>query len=243
VFRVIKEEIRNIKAHDPAARSAIEILFCYPGFHALVIHRVAHGAWQRGWLLLGRVLSQAGRSLTGIEIHPGARIGHRCFIDHGMGVVIGETAEVGDDVLMYHGVTLGGTSLKRGKRHPTVGSGVIIGAGAKILGAITVGVGARIGSNAVVVSDVPAGATMVGVPARVVVPRNRTDGAKFLAYGTPCGEQGDPMAQTMQALFQQVSALQHRLAVLEAQGTRDPPLAAALAADDIEVRGTTVKPC
>ena len=214
MFKHLREEIDSIMARDPAARSRVEVMLCYPGFHALLIHRVAHWAWKRRHTLVARVLSQAGRSLTGIEIHPGATIGCRLIIDHGMGVVIGETAEIGDDVHMYHGVTLGGTSLSHGKRHPTVGNGVIIGAGAKVLGAITVGDGARIGANAVVVTEVPPGVTMVGIPARAVQRRPRAD-ENFLAYGTPCGDLPDPVARAVNGLLDQVSALRHRVEELE----------------------------
>lgn len=212
-------------ARDPAARSRIEVALCYPGFHALLMHRVAHWAWTRKRYLLARLLSHLGRFLTGIEIHPGARIGQRLIIDHGMGVVVGETAEVGDDVHMYHGVTLGGTSLSHGKRHPTIGNGVIIGAGAKVLGAIAVGAGARIGANAVVVADVPPGVTVVGIPARVALRRPRTDGEKFLAYGMPCGDLPDPVACAVNGLLDQVSALRHRVEDLEKArgGTRPAP--------------------
>src|SRR5574340_411796 len=159
MFRAIREQIDTIFREDPAAKSTLEIFLCYPGFHAVLFHRLAHKLWNWRTPLLPRLISQWGRFLTGIEIHPGAKIGRRFFIDHGMGVVIGETTEIGDDVLLYHGVTLGGVSWKHGKRHPTLGNGVVVGAGAKILGPITVGDGAKIGSNAVVVKDVPAGAT------------------------------------------------------------------------------------
>ena len=152
MFSRLREDLASVRERDPAARSTLEVLTCYPGIHALMFHRLAHGAWQRGWHWLGRFLSHVGRFFTGIEIHPGAVIGRRVFIDHGMGVVIGETAEIGDDCTIYQGVTLGGTSLYRGtKRHPTLGRGVVVGAGAKVLGGFTVGEGAKIGSNAVVV--------------------------------------------------------------------------------------------
>src|SRR3954462_8398371 len=154
----LREDIQCILDRDPAARSTWEVLTCYPGLHALVLHRLAHGAWRRGWSWLGRFVSHLGRWLTGIEIHPGATIGRRVFIDHGMGVVIGETAEVGDECTIYHGVTLGGVSWDKGKRHPTLGKGVVVGAGAKILGPFVVGDGAKVGSNSVVVKPVPAGA-------------------------------------------------------------------------------------
>jgi serine O-acetyltransferase len=168
VFQFIKEEIQTVFKKDPAARNTLEIIFCYPGFHAIVLHRCAHFMWRHKLKLIARIISHVTRFLTGIEIHPGAVIEERFFIDHGMGVVIGETAEIGDDVLLYHGVTLGGVSLKKEKRHPTVGHNVIIGAGAKILGPIKIGDNAKIGANTVVVKDVPANATVVGIPGRVV---------------------------------------------------------------------------
>jgi serine O-acetyltransferase len=168
MFKHIKEDIKIVFERDPAARSTIEILTCYPGFHALLIHRISHGIWNRGWKLMGRFLSHIGRFFTGIEIHPGAIIGRRFFIDHGMGVVIGETAVIGDDCTLYHSVTLGGTSWEKGKRHPTLGNGVVIGAGAKILGPLMIGDNARVGSNSVVIKNVPADTTVVGIPARLI---------------------------------------------------------------------------
>jgi serine O-acetyltransferase len=171
MFEVIKEDIQTVFAKDPAAKTTWEVIFCYPGLHAIWLHRIAHFLWQRRLLFLGRLLSHINRLLTGIEIHPGARIGRRFFIDHGMGVVIGETAEMGDDILMYQGVVLGGTSLKKTKRHPTIEDNVVIGAGATVLGPIIVGRGARIGAGSVVVKPVPAGATVVGVPARIAGPK------------------------------------------------------------------------
>lgn len=168
MFSRLREDIACVFDRDPAARSIWEVLTCYPGFHALQCHRFIHLLWRAGLRWLARWLSHCVRWLTGIEIHPGATIGRRVFIDHGMGVVIGETAEIGDDCTLYHGVTLGGTSWNKGKRHPTLRSGVVIGAGAQVLGPLTVGEGARVGSNAVVVRDVPAGATAVGIPARII---------------------------------------------------------------------------
>ncbi|MGB7483685.1 MAG: serine O-acetyltransferase, partial [Castellaniella sp.] len=174
MFDQLREDIACIHERDPAARSRIEILTCYPGLHAILIHRMAHGLWRRGWYWAGRFTSHLGRLLTGIEIHPGARIGRRVFIDHGFGVVIGETAEIGDDCTIYQGVTLGGTRLYKGeKRHPTLEEGVVVGAGAQILGGFTVGAHARVGSNAVVIKPVPAGATAVGNPARVILPEDQ----------------------------------------------------------------------
>jgi serine O-acetyltransferase len=171
MFNKIREDVDCILQRDPAARSRVEILTCYPGLHAILVHRIAHRFWSSGWFWLGRFISHLGRLLTGVEIHPGAKIGRRVFIDHGFGVVIGETAVVGDDCTIYQGVTLGGTRLYKGqKRHPTLGQGVVVGAGAKILGGFTVGDGARIGSNAVVIKPVPAGATAVGNPARLINP-------------------------------------------------------------------------
>ncbi len=185
MFERAKELIETIMTRDPAARSKWEVIFSYPGFHAVLIHQVASWCWLQGWCSFARFISHVGRFLTGIEIHPGARIGRRVFIDHGMGVVIGETAEVGDDCTLYHGVTLGGTTLIEGtKRHPTLGRGVIVGAGAQVLGAFTVGDNARIGSNAVVLKAVEAGQTVVGVPGRVVgqTKREMEEKPKFEAY-------------------------------------------------------------
>jgi serine O-acetyltransferase len=168
LFSVIREQIDTVFRRDPAARSSLEIFLCYPGFHAMLLHRVAHRLYTGGWFTTARVISQFSRAVTGIEIHPGARIGRRCFIDHGMGVVIGETSEIGDDVLLYQGVTLGGTGKDSGKRHPTIGNGVVIGTGAKILGNIRIGDYVKVGAGSVVVHSVPDHSTVVGVPGRVV---------------------------------------------------------------------------
>jgi serine O-acetyltransferase len=178
MFARIREDIRTVFTKDPAARSTLEVLLCYPGLHAIWCHRLSHWLWGHGLKLAGRLVSHCARNRTGIEIHPGATVGRRFFIDHGMGVVIGETAEIGDDVLMYHQVTLGGTSLEKKKRHPTIGNHVVIGVGAKLLGAFTVGDHAKIGAQSVVVKEVPPGATVVGIPGRVVeetVPRPDVD--------------------------------------------------------------------
>jgi serine O-acetyltransferase len=219
LLKNLREQIDATLARDPAARSRLEVVLCYPGFHALLYHRFAHWLWQRGWLLAGRFVSHLGRVLTGIEIHPGARIGKRVFIDHGMGVVIGETAEVGDDVTLYQGVTLGGTSLTRGaKRHPTIGNGVIVSSGAQVLGPFRVGDGARIGAQAVVLSEVPDGATMVGIPARPVARRNdptQTEPA-FQPYAV-CGDIPDPIARALNGLLDEVTSLRARITELERQ--------------------------
>lgn len=215
MLRIWVEGIDAIMARDPAARSRIEVILCYPGLHAIACHRLAHKLWGWGLRLPARVVSHVARMLTGIEIHPAARLGRRIVIDHGDGVVIGETAEIGDDVLIYHQVTLGGTSLVGGKRHPTVGNGVILGAGAKVLGPILVGDGARVGANAVVVSDVAAGATVVGIPARPV--DRRPAGADLLPYGTPCDETLDPGVKSVEQLRAEIAGLAARLAALEAR--------------------------
>src|SRR6476661_4582232 len=175
VFKSIRQQLDSVIARDPAARSRFEVMLTYPGVHVLFFHRIAHWLYARRRWLLARFVSQLGRWLTGIEIHPGATIGRRLFIDHGMGVVIGETAEVGDDVMLYHGVTLGGRSLKREKRHPTVGSRVTIGAGARVLGPVYIGDDVQIGANSVVVKDIPAGAIATGIPATIRFPQGRED--------------------------------------------------------------------
>jgi serine O-acetyltransferase len=219
LLKNLREEIDATLARDPAARSRLEVVLCYPGFHALVYHRLAHWLWQHSWLLAGRFVSHLGRIFTGIEIHPGARIGKRVFIDHGMGVVIGETAEVGDDCTLYHGVTLGGTSLRQEKRHPTLGNSVIVGSHAQILGPFRVGDGARIGAAAVVLTEVPDGATMVGNPARQVARRSASAASKpsFQPYAV-CGDIPDPIARALNGLLDEVTSLRTRVAELE-QGT------------------------
>jgi serine O-acetyltransferase len=199
MFSRLKEEIAVVFERDPAARNAWEVITCYPGFHALLVHRLAHWLWGARLRWLARLVSHLGRFLTGIEIHPGARIGRRFFIDHGMGVVIGETAEIGDDCTLYHGVTLGGTSWNKGKRHPTLGNGVVLGAGAKILGPITIGDGARVGSNAVVVKSVPPGATAIGIPAHIVE-KEAGDKSGFSAYAVGAG-MNDPMVKAIHELI------------------------------------------
>ncbi len=219
MFARLRSDIQCILERDPAARSTWEVLTCYPGLHALVMHRLAHGFWRRGFKWLGRFVSHLSRFLTGIEIHPGARIGRRVFFDHGMGIVIGETAEIGDGCTIYHGVTLGGTSLYKGaKRHPTLGADVVVGAGAKVLGGFTVGDGARIGSNAVVTKPVPAGATAVGNPARIIqaeadVKREETASRMgFSAYGIT--QNDDPLSQAMRGLIDNAASQEHQIALL-----------------------------
>jgi serine O-acetyltransferase len=214
MFEKLRGDIECILDRDPAARSRWEVLTCYPGLHAIYIHKLARWFWLHGMRWLGRFVSHFGRWLTGIEIHPGAKIGSCVFIDHGMGVVIGETAEVGDGCTIYQGVTLGGTSLYPGtKRHPTLGAGVIVGAGAKVLGGFTVGDGARIGANSVVVKEVGAGATVVGIPGRVVEEQKRDKAERFAAYAV-VQEQDDPYAKAIQQLVEHSQELERAVAAL-----------------------------
>src|ERR1700761_7858219 len=211
-FMFLRESIRAYRERDPAARSWPEVLLCYPGLHAQLWHRLAHPLWRAGLYLPARMVAHFSRFLTGVEIHPAARLGRRLVIDHGMGVVIGETAEIGDDCTLYHQVTLGGTSLAHGKRHPTVGNNVIIGAGAKVLGAINIGDGARIGANAVVIAPVPAETTVVGIPAR---PVDRTEKKpRFEAYGTPSAPCLDPLLHEVDLLRSELTDLENRIASL-----------------------------
>ena len=219
MFQRLREDIDCILERDPAARSRWEVLTCYPGLHALVMHRAAHWFWAHRLYWLGRFVSNIARFLTGIEIHPGATIGRRVFIDHGMGVVIGETAEIGDDCTIYQGVTLGGTSLAKGaKRHPTLGRGVIVGANSQVLGGFTVGEGARVGSSAVVVKPVPPGATAVGNPARILLAESdaKREAAAanmgFSAYGVTQGD--DPVSQAMKGLIDNAAGHEHQIALL-----------------------------
>jgi serine O-acetyltransferase len=215
MFKHFLDHVDSIIARDPAAGSRLEVIICYPGLHAVVMHHWAHALAKRGFPKSARWVSQLARFITGIEIHPTAKIGARLFIDHGMGVVIGSTAEVGNDVTLYQSVTLGGTSLERGvKRHPTLGNNVIVGAGAHVLGPVFVGDGARIGANAVVLHDVTQGATMVGVPARAAQDIGRVAPA-FLSYGTPCSESADPTACMLASLAEQVRHLTERLEAIE----------------------------
>ena len=221
MFKNLKEDIGAFMERDPAARSALEIVLCYSGFHSIVAYRIAHWLWLRDWRLLARIVSQLGRMLTAIEIHPGARIGRRLVIDHGAGVVIGETSEIGDDVTLYHDVTLGGISPSEDsasqvgqKRHPTLGDGAIIGSGAAVLGPITIGAGSRVGANSVVTKSIPANVTAVGVPAKVLMPKDRQEHGKFVAYGTPA-DGPDPVVQTIEELRREVTRLTKKVEDIE----------------------------
>lgn len=218
LWATLKEDLACVFQRDPAARSTLEVLTTYPGVHAILAHRLSHRLWQNGWRFPARFLSFLSRTLTNVDIHPGATIGHRFFIDHGAGVVIGETAEIGDDVTLYHGVTLGGTSWNKGKRHPTLADGVVVGAGAKILGPISIGERVRVGANSVVVKDVPADRTVVGVPGRIVDTR----------IGTPRPENGisldhnvlpDPVAKSIACLIERIETLEKELAEMR----HEPP--------------------
>jgi serine O-acetyltransferase len=219
MFSRLHSDIQCILDRDPAARSRWEVLTCYPGLHAIILHRPAHWCWSHGFKWLGRFISHIARWLTGIEIHPGAQIGERVFFDHAMGVVVGETAEIGDGCTIYQGVTLGGTSLYKGtKRHPTLGKNVVVSAGAKVLGGFLVGDGAKIGSNAVVIKPVPAGATAVGIPARIIPSKTgesadvTTAQNKFSAYGITLED--DPVSQAMKGLIDNASLQEHQIALL-----------------------------
>lgn len=227
-FKRIQEDIDAFMARDPAARSRLDVILGYPGFHALMAHRVGHRLWRADWRILARFLSQFSRFLTGIEIHPGAQIGRHFVIDHGAGVVVGETAIIGDDVTLYQGVTLGGISpsvdsdsQREQKRHPTLDDDVIIGSGAQILGPITIGEGARIGANAVVHQDVPAGVTAVGIPARVVLPKDKRKAKEFVAYGEPAEGCPDPVLQTIENLRVQMNVLTARIEELEGPDAKE----------------------
>ncbi len=219
MFSRIRSDIQCILERDPAARTTWEVITCYPGLHAVIFHRMAHACWTHGFKWLGRFISHIARALTGIEIHPGAKIGNRVFFDHAMGVVVGETAEIGDGCTIYQGVTLGGTSLYKGaKRHPTLGKNVVVSAGAKVLGGFEVGDGAKIGSNAVVIKPVPAGATAVGIPARIIESKVgesadvTTVEPKFSAYGIT--QEDDPISQALRGLIDTASSQDHQIAML-----------------------------
>ncbi len=242
IFKHLKEDIANIVAKDPAARGPWEVFFCYPGFHAVMFHRATHWLWTRDLKFLARFLSNVAKILSGIEIHPGATIGRRCFIDHGTGVVIGETAEIGDDVTLYHGVTLGGTSLDVGKRHPTLEHGVIVGSGAQVLGPLLIGAGARIGANAVVLRDVPRGATMVGIPAKMAQ-RERPEVCEesFRAYGVSATSP-DPVGQDLKGVHRQIAALCQRVQELEGRLAEAAPAKTAKARKPAKPRAVPAQP-
>lgn len=222
MFERLREEIDCVFERDPAAQSVLEVITAYPGFHAVLIHHISHGLWQIGFKWLGRFVSHIARWLTGIEIHPGARIGRRFFIDHGMGVVIGETSIIGDDCTLYHGVTLGGTTWQKGKRHPTLGNGVVVGAGAKILGPIEIGDNARIGSNSVVLKQVPPAATVVGIPGHVVGPAPKENEARnrfaskigFDAYGAT-SDMPDPVSHAINKMLDHIQVLDKHFEAIE----------------------------
>lgn len=244
-FKNLIDEIDSMMARDPAARSRLDVVFSYPGFHAMMFYRMTNRLWRWRLLFLGRLVSQIGRWLTGIEIHPGAEIGRRLFIDHGMGVVVGETSILGDDVTLYQGVTLGGTSLAAVKRHPTLEDGVVVGAGAQVLGPVTIGAGARIGANAVVLKDVPGGVTMVGIPARMVQPRAKPMDAatdkEFCAYGTPSADLPDPVARAIDGLCDQVTSIQAQIKDLE-QRLEEAERGAAAPEQPVEERADAAGP-
>mgnify|MGYP001034168246 CR=1 FL=1 len=252
MFNHLKEDIACVFDRDPAARNTLEIILTYPGVHAVMWHRLSHAMWGGGFKLLARVISNLARLLTGIEIHPGAKIGRRFFIDHGMGVVIGETAEIGDDCTLYHGVTLGGTSWEKGKRHPTLGAGVVIGAGAKVLGPIKVGDCARVGSNAVVLKDVPCEATVIGIPGRVIGPPHKEakpqpesphreamkEKMGFDAYGLT-QDMPDPVANAINGILDHVHAMDERLlqnshAIRQLGGEVDDSILPEISSEDVE---------
>jgi serine O-acetyltransferase len=222
LFKRLKADLDAFMERDPAARSQIEVAVLYPGFHAVVFYRVSHWLWERELRFIGRFISQIGRMLTGIEIHPGAQIGCCFVIDHGSGVVVGETAEIGDNVTLYHDVTLGGvapsvdSAAQVGvKRHPTLGDGVIVGSGAQILGPITVGDNARVGANAVVTQDVPANVTAVGIPARIIMPKDKSKAGEFRAYATMPDDVPDPIQQVLDQMRGEIARLQDRITELE----------------------------
>lgn len=215
-MRWLKKDIQSVMERDPAAKSVLEVVTCYPGFHALILHRLAHFFARRRLVLLPRLISQFSRFITGIEIHPGATIGEGFFIDHGMGVVIGETAEIGKDVTLYQGVTVGGTGKEKGKRHPTLGNRVVVGSGAKILGPVTIGDNVRVGAGAVVLNDVPANATVVGIPGRVVIYR----GQRVPAVNLNHQDMPDPVAEMLDCLQRQVDDLRCRLETCESSNRK-----------------------
>lgn len=217
MFQTLREDFRVVFERDPAVRSVLEILLCYPGFHAILFYRLANALWRRKFFLLGRFISHLGRFFTGIEIHPGATIGKGFFIDHGMGVVIGETAEIGENCTLYHQVTLGGTSWAKEKRHPTLGDNVVIGSGAKVLGPFTVGHNSKVGSNSVVVKEVPANSTVVGIPGKIVMSEGKASEPKV---DLEHGQLPDPEAKAISCLFDQIRALEKKVKLLTQEQER-----------------------
>ncbi|WP_457680112.1 serine O-acetyltransferase [Thermovibrio sp.] len=211
MFRRLREDVETVFERDPAARSIVEVLLCYPGLHAIWLHRIAHWLWNKNFKLLARLVSHFSRWFTGIEIHPGAKIGRRFFIDHGMGVVIGETTEIGNDVTLYHQVTLGGTSTKKGKRHPTIGNNVVIGAGAKVLGPVKIGDNCKIGANSVVIKDVPPNSTVVGIPGKVV----RREGIKPTRVDLEHGKLPDPVMESLKQMVDIIHELELEVKALK----------------------------
>lgn len=228
---LLKEDIETVFAEDPAARSTMEVILCYPGLHALWLHRLAHIWWNNGYLFLARLLSHLNRFITGIEIHPGAQIGRRFFIDHGMGVVIGETTEIGDDVLLYQGVVLGGTSLNKGKRHPTIGDNVVIGSGAKVLGPINIGSGSKIGAGSVVVKSVPPDSTVVGVPGRTVEEHEKRSKATI---DLEHGRLPDPVLQAINSLKDEIKDLNNKVKQSEEEKKKEPQIDFAQTIDSLK---------
>jgi len=231
VFKTIREDIKSVFDRDPAARSVLEIIFCYPGLHAVWFYRIAHWFWTRNFYFIGRFTSHLGRFFTGVEIHPGAKIGNKFFIDHGMGVVIGETAEIGDNVTLYHGVTLGGVTWDKVKRHPTLEDNVVIGSGAKILGPFTVGRGAKVGSNSVVVKEVPPNATVVGIPGRVVMEEKKADDAR---PDLEHGKLPDPEAKAIACLFEQIRSLEKKVQELTVHLTENEAKSAEVSVKQVQ---------
>ncbi|KAA0680932.1 serine O-acetyltransferase [Roseomonas genomospecies 6] len=254
LWRLMREDVACVFDRDPAARNLFDVLTCYPGIHALAIHRLANAAWRRGLRWPARFLSYLARALTNIDIHPGATIGRRFFIDHGAGVVIGETAEVGDDVTIYHGVTLGGTSWTKGKRHPTLGDGVLVGSGAKILGPITIGANGRVGANSVVTKDVPDGMTVVGIPGRVVRPdtkrqtdtQRRTDTQdRLAAHGIDLDHHlmPDPVGKAIACLIDHINRIEARLEAHAAEDAANLAPLGAIRLDDPPLDGIVCRSC
>ncbi len=248
MFKQISEDIAAVIERDPAARSKLEVALLYPSFHAILFHRIAHACYKRGWRLLARFISQTSRFLTGIEIHPGAKIGKKLFIDHGMGVVIGETAEIGDNVTLYHDVTLGGVapsidsdSQRDVKRHPTLEDNVIVGSGAQVLGPITVGRCARVGANSVVVKAVPERVTVVGSPARAVAGSSRPSEERFAAYGIGGDELPDPVFKVLDGLLDKVQSLSMRVEELEHELENARPSSVLISSEEIEIETTAKK--